>query len=188
MGKCIYCNKKAKLFKNIFLKILLIVIFIGNSHQIFSQQLVENYVDEFTNNKIKRTSWTSINNMLRFTAYFRISRINDNYYFDLKLMIGTSVFSIEKDQELMFKLSNGEVIKLLNTQYAITCTGCGAKGFLGSQAQGIHTSYYFTNEQIKKLKEIPAIKIRIYTSKGYVEDNIKPKYYKKLQTALFLVE
>lgn len=172
------------MYKRTFLSV---IIFICLSFQILGQELVENKIDDFTNNTVKRTSWETINMTMKFTAYFRISKINDNFYFDLKMMIGTGVFSIGEGQEIMFKLSDGEIIKLPNLEYAITCTGCGAKGFSGSQAQGIKVSYGITPEQIKKLKNNLAIKIRIYTNDGYVENDLKSKYYKKVQKAISLV-
>ena len=168
---------------------LTMIFTLGISFQIISQELVVNKIDDFTGNTVKRTSWETLNMTMKFTAYFRISKINDNYYFNLKMMLGGgSVFSIGEGQEFMFKLSNGEIIKLPNLEYAITCTGCGAKGFSGSQAQGIQVSYRIMPEQIEKLKNNPAIKIRIYTNDGYVENDLKPKYYKKVQKALSLVE
>lgn len=175
---------------NIMKSILLltIVVLFGISDQILGQELVKNEVDDFTNNTVKRTSWETINMTLEFAAYFRVSKINDNFYFDLKMMMGTSVFSIDKGQELMFKLANEEIIKLPNLNYAITCKGCGARGFSGSEAQGIKVSYPITLEQIKKLNENMAVKIRIYTNAGYVENDLKLKYQKKIQKALLLFE
>lgn len=154
----------------------------------FGQTLEKNEVDEFTNNSVKRTSWETINMTMKFTAYFRISKINDNTYFDLKMMIGTSVFSINKGQELMIKLSNDNIVKLPNLEYAITCRGCGAKGLSGSEAQGIQVSYPISKEQIEQLKSGTGNKLRIYTNDGYVENDMKAKNYNKIIKALSLVE
>jgi hypothetical protein len=153
----------------------------------YAQELEENKIDEFTNIKVKRTSWETLNNTMEFTAYFRISRLNDIDYFDLKMM-NAGIFSIGKGQELMFKLSNGEIVKLQNIEYAITCTGCGAIGFGGSAGQGIQVSYLIDKENFEKLKSNSVVKIRIYTNSGYVENDTKEKNAKKIKSALPLVE
>jgi len=69
-----------------------------------SQEVVENEVDEFTGYSIIRTSWEKLNMSMKFTAYFRISKIDEDYTFDLKMMMGGSVFSIGEGQEIMYKL------------------------------------------------------------------------------------
>jgi hypothetical protein len=170
------------------LQITLAAIFVIFSLQTTrAQTLEENKTDDFTNNKVKRTSWETVNETMSFSAYFRISQINSDTFFDLKLMIGGKVFSVKKDQELMFKLENGEVVKLANLEYTITCKGCGARGFIGSAAEGAKMSYLIDKDQLEKLKTSKVVKLRIYTSDGYVENDIKEKNSKKIQTAILLL-
>ncbi|MDJ1505206.1 hypothetical protein [Xanthocytophaga agilis] len=168
--------------------VILMTVMLGTTSLAFSQTLEENKVDEFTNNKVKRTSWEALNMTMKFTTYFRISRINDQDYFDLKMMKGAGVFSIDKDQEIMFKLSNGEFVKLPNLRYTVTCTGCGAKGLAGSTGQGIEVSYPINKEQFEQLKNNIVVRDRIYTTDGYVEDDTKEKNAKKISEALKLIE
>lgn len=161
----------------------------GISTLTLGQTLEENKVDEFTNNTVKRTSWEMFNSDFKFTAYFRVSQINDNQYFDLKLMLASgSVFSIGKDQEIMFKLSNDTIIKLPNLEYSVSCRGCGAKGLMGSEAQGIQVSYPISKTQSDLLKSISIAKVRIYTNDGYIEDEMKTKNAVKIKKALALLE
>lgn len=165
---------------------ILVTIMLGVISQVFSQTLEENKVDELTNTNIQRTSWETLNMTLRFNSYFRISRINEQNYLDLKMMIGKP-FSIKEKDELMFTLSNGEFVKLLNLKDAKTCIGCGAIGFNGSIAAGIEVSYILDKEQFEKLKNNTVVKINVYTSKGYVEEKVKEKNGKKISTALSLL-
>ena len=170
-------------------KLLLSILLIGILLPIMAQELEENEVDEFTGSAIKRTSWETLNMTMKFTAYFRISKINENLYFDLKLMIGGGeVFSIDEGDQFMLKLENDEIVKLSNLEFTITCTGCGARGISGSAAQGIQVTYPITPEQFNMLKNNTVSKIRIYTSDGYIENEFKLKYYSKLLNALMLVE
>ncbi|MDJ1493333.1 hypothetical protein QNI19_10360 [Cytophagaceae bacterium DM2B3-1] len=167
--------------------ILLAIMTLGIISQVHSQILEENKVDDSTHTKIQRTSWETLNMTLRFNSYFRISRINEQTYLDLKMMIG-SAFSIKEQDEIIFKLSNGEFIKLLNLKDAKTCIGCGARGFNGSIAPGIEVSYILEKEQLEKLKNNTAVKITVYTNRGYVEEKVKEKNGKKISMALKLIE
>lgn len=183
--------KTLKKTKQVVLKIMMLFISFTTSLTL-AQTLEENKVDEFTNDSVKRTSWETLNKTMSFTAFYRISRVNDNNFLELKLMIneGTKLktFSIGKEQEIMFKLENGEVVKLANLEYAITCTGCGARGFGGSTGQGIQVTYLMGKEEFDKLKNNAVVKVRIYTSDGYVEETIKEKNSKKIPIMLKLVE
>lgn len=154
------------------------------------QELEKNYKDDFTGDSVKRTSWEFLNNASNgFTAKFRISNIDDHYFLNLKMMIGSSnpkVFSIHEGDKLMFKLSNEEIVELLSSSSEITCTGCGSTGLIGSAAQGINISYIITKEQFDKLKSTSVSKLRVYTTDGYVENDVKEKHSKTIQKAFQL--
>jgi hypothetical protein len=165
-------------------KNLLVVTLCFSTVFCFSQKLEENEVDEFTGNSIKRTSWELLST---FKPYFRISKINNSYTFQIKLMLG-NVFSIDKGEFLMLKLDNDSIVKLPNLEYAITCTGCGAVGYLGSGAQGIHVKYILHEEAREKLKKHLVTKIRIYTSDGYVDYDTKKKNAQKIIKALEIID
>jgi hypothetical protein len=165
----------------------LLLLLIITSSLAFSQTLEENKVDEFTNASVKRTSWETLNMTRKFDAYFRISKIDSIVLFDLKMILG-NVFSIDEGQEIMFKLTNDEIVKLPNLEYEITCSGCGAIGYAGSRAQGIYVKYPMKSEQIEKLMNDRVEKIRVYTNVGYVEDEFRNEDYLKFQKALTLVK
>lgn len=154
--------------------------------QLFAQKLAENKKDEFTNNLIKRTSWESLSSTFSINAHFRISLIDSLETFDLKVMIDKR-FSIDKDQELMFKLENGEVVKLQNLEAVRTCQGCGAVGLKGSEAPGIAALYPLNKDQAEKLKTNKVVKVRIYTTEGYLECDVKDKFAQKINAALGLL-
>ncbi|WP_312208265.1 hypothetical protein [Empedobacter sp.] len=170
--------------RNIIIYLFFISSFIN------AQESEKNYKDEFTGDNIKRSSWEFLNNASNgFTAKFRLSNIENLYYLDLKMMIGTSspkVFSIHEGDKLMFKLKNDEIIEINSLSSEITCTGCGSTGLIGSKAQGIKTTYALTDEQFNKLKSEPVSKIRIYTTDGYVENDVKGKHSKTIQKAFQL--
>lgn len=191
LKKNIIIDLKSNLFKDMlktnFAGITLLLVLMVSSAT-YSQTLEENKVDEFTGNSVKRTSWEILNQTMKFNAFSRISRINENTYLDLKIMIGGKVFAIAEGDELMLKLSNDEIIKLQSIKYEITCTGCGARGYSGSQAQGLSVIYSIANDQIEKLKNNSIIRVRIYTTNGYVEEDTKPKNADIIMNALKLTD
>jgi len=141
-----------------------------------AQKLEVNKIDEFTKASVKRTSWETINYSNRLMAYTQISKIDDIYYLNLKIMSPDKVFSIDKEDELMIKTITDSVITLYNLKYEISCTGCGSMGLLGSGLQGIEVSYKIPVEIVSYLLTNKIKKLRIYATNGYFEDDIKDKH------------
>lgn len=155
----------------------------------YSQQLVENNIDDFTHSSIKRSEWIKLETAAfenSMTTFVRTTKINDFAYLDFKIMTGT-VFSIQENDKLMIKLSNDSIITLICVKYAITCHGCGAVGFVGSEAEGLEATYILKQDQQKYLTTNAIEKIRIYESGGYLEAEINEKHAKKLQKCLELI-
>lgn len=174
--------------RNNFIFLILISFFTFLTPLVHGQKIAEDKVDEFTKRSIKRTSWEILNQDFKFSAFFRISEVENIQTFDLKLSIGTGeVFSIDEGQKIMFILDNEEVISLHNLRYKVTCTGCGARGFAGSRAQGIQVSYLLKPEVFEKLLNNQILKVRIYTSKSYVESDINAKAANRIINSLKLM-
>lgn len=152
------------------------ILFLNN---FYSQKLTENKIDEFTKQSIQKTSWETLFSTTKGTSYFRISKIDNILFVQLKFRLNegfeTKSFSIEKNQELMFKTKEGEIITLKNLKSTVTCVGCGAISFNASQALGIEVSYQMSEEQFNILKNSFLEKIRIYTDIDYKEFEIKKK-------------
>jgi len=142
-----------------------------------AQKLAENKTDEFTKSVIKRTDWTSFtkkNGSNRpFRSDFRISKIDENIYFELKMMLNDKVYSVKEGDEIMFLMEDESVISIKNISYTLTSHGEGATGYGGSANLGTHTKYLVSDENVKKLSEGKIKKIRVYTSLGYFEQEDK---------------
>ncbi|MDF2432257.1 MAG: hypothetical protein JWP44_1888, partial [Mucilaginibacter sp.] len=93
---------------------IILSILIGVGLKSFGQKLEKSKTDD----PAKRTSWETFYTTMSANAYFRISSVGDTETFDLKYQDGT-VFSIMKDDEIIFKLDNGELIKLPNLENKI---------------------------------------------------------------------
>ncbi|MHB8205793.1 hypothetical protein [Mucilaginibacter sp.] len=166
--------------------LLLLVILCCMSAKSFGQKLEENKVDDFTKSAIKRTSWESLYSTMNGNAHFRFSLVNNSETFDFRLM-RDKVFSIDKDMQIMFKLDNGDIVTLNNLEFTVTCNGCGATGFVGSQAEGIDVRYPISKEQVEKLKAGKIVKVRVYTGDGYIDQDIKDKIAEKVTASLNLL-
>lgn len=152
----------------------------------FAQKITEDKIDEFTKSSVKRTSWDKLFSTMKATSHIRVSKINGIVYLNLKLMDG-SVFSMDENAKLMLKSTSDSIVTLYNLKFQITCRGCGAPGFGGSAAEGIDVSYVIDQDQAEYLKTHPLNKVRIYTSEGYIEEQVKSKNSDLLSSQLKLV-
>lgn len=163
------------------------IFFITNAS---AQKIEEKKIDEFTKSSIIRTSWETLTRGTMkdpLQSYARISRINNSTILDLKLMAG-SVISIEKDARIMLKLENDSVVTLLYPKYQISCTGCGAVGFVGSAAQGLFLQIPLTSDIVALLLNLRVAKIRVYLNGGYVENEVKEKFGDTFKKQLELIK
>lgn len=151
------------------------------------QSLKEDKIDEFTKHVVKRTSWEVLTQTFKMQTFGRISKIEDQYYFDFKVAMGGPLFSIGKDQELMLKLANETIVTLPNPTLKIACRGCGVPGFAGSAGLGVEIAYPLTIAQLDELRKSPIVKIRVYTTDGYVENEVRGKNAGKIPAAIALV-
>lgn len=155
----------------------IVVICFFLAFDLTAQKLVEDKIDEFTKSVIKKTEWcafTKKNGSARpYRSEFRISKINNEVIFELKMMLNDKVYSIKEGDEIMFLMADKSVVTIKNLKYVITTQGEGAVGYGGSANLGTHTMYLIDTEAIKQLKEGQITKIRINTSIGYVEQEEK---------------
>jgi hypothetical protein len=179
------------IFAKKIMKKTFIIISMLLSLQGYSQTLQENKTDDNTKATVKRTSWEKMVYQLssvRFTCYFRFSKIDSSYYMDIKLMNGGNEFSIEKGSKLMLRLSNDSLYTLVNLTRVTSSTGAGAVGSAGSQGMGIQTSYIsLSDKTFKMLEKFRVKKIRIYNSDGYLESDVLDKFSSLVMASIKLV-
>lgn len=155
-----------------------------------AQKLIKNEVDEFTRDRIKTTSFEPLCQTFNLVAKVSARSINDSlYFFRLKIALGSGrVHSIERDATFFLKLADESIVELHNNEYTLSCTGCGSTGFVGSGAQGSETVYMINEDQRNKLLASKLSKIRIYTSQGYAECNIRSERAVVIQNELLLLK
>ncbi len=165
--------------------LLLLILFI-TSTAAFTQKLVEDSVDDFTNKNVKITSWERLTFNHCGNNHFRFSKIDDLKLLELKMMIG-KVFSIDEDAKLMFKLDNDQILTLYNSRFVVSELGAGATGLSGCEAPGIQTTYLAKGDDLSLLAKHKVVKVRIYTNDGYSESEIKSKVAARIQNAYLLI-
>jgi hypothetical protein len=176
------------------MKHLAILISICFSFGSYAQTIKENQVDEFTKNKIVRTSWEPLSKKGKIYSHARASIINTTRYLELKIMLSAgltmehSVFAIEDGETVMLKLDNDSIVNLNNPEHQISCTGCGAINIIGGGVQGIHLKINLANMQIDNLINHKITKIRIYTTDGFVENEVPGKFQETVSKELKLIQ
>jgi hypothetical protein len=157
----------------------------------FSQKLVVNKTDEFTGKSIKETSVETLAKPFKMSGFaytFAFKKENDNLFLNLRLMsMSNSVFSIKDGNILSVKMDNDSVIVLNNQEYAISKTGGAGGGFTSGNSQGTSLYFLLSTENIETLKNRKIIKIRVNTTDGYTEQDIKASADKKVKESLRLV-
>lgn len=156
--------------------LLFVIITLVQSCSSVSPTIVRNETDEYTQQKVIETSWVSLIKEMSLYSYSRLRQIGGTNYLDFKLMtIGSDVYAVEKGEVLYLKFADEEIMKLSNDKYKISNLGEGAIGNSGSKAMGISFTFGITDSQLKKLQNKIITGIRLYTSDGYFEADIKEK-------------
>lgn len=156
-----------------------------------AQAVAEDKTDEFTGRVVKRTSYEKLTPVMfnEFHAYFRLSKVDSLYTFDLKLFFGDrSYFTIRQGDKLMFKLKDGSVHAVESLETKISRTGQGSIDIIGSVLPGVAISYGMNSDMLDALANNEIEKIRIYTSRGYVEKELKTKFGTSIKNAIQLIK
>lgn len=169
-------------------KIILLLI-VAYSTFSYSQNLEENKIDEFTKKTSKKTSWEKLAFDSEVLSYFRVTKIDDKSYLEIKLTnLHGGHFVVDEGPKIMFKLSNDSIYTLNNTKTTTTGIGDGSIGLFGMNAEGIYlTCFNPTDRNLKMLSEFKIIKIRLETTTRNLEYEIKNSYSKSVVKAVELV-
>jgi hypothetical protein len=153
-----------------------------------SQKLHRNEVDEFTGKRIKFTEHDVLCQNFNMSAFVQSRKIDSLYFLNIKLMLGGSQYhTIDRDNRFYLKMMDSTVVELRSIEYSQACKGCGARGFSGSIGYGTQTNYQIDFSQLNELILKDIIKVRIYTSKGYVECNVKGEKESIIKRQLLLI-
>lgn len=187
-GGCLLFSNAAIIFDKIVAMKTIFSLLLLFSINLNAQELVDNKVDEFTKYHLKRTSWE-----MAFAtwggkySYYRFTNIDSTIALDLRISLNNTVFSMREKEKIMMKLDNDSILTLYNLTYAITKRGGAAKGITGSANMGLQATFILNNDAINALMKNRVVKIRIYTTDGYAEEEVNKDRSATFQSALSLV-
>ena len=168
--------------------IILCVLFMGYNSYSQKCKYQRNEIDEFTKSTVIITKYKALTKVgLGFGAYILAQAKSINGSKSIVVFISEpDIFTLNKGDSVMFKTKKGEIIKatfaetkvadvVFSTQYSTT--RWHAKSGLVLDGK----TYY-------KLMESEIVKVRWYTSQGYIEREAKKKQYKNLSNLLKCIE
>jgi hypothetical protein len=146
------------------------------------QEIAENRIDDFLNTHIVKTDWVQINHPSEHLAFFRVSAIDSAYSIEYKKVV-PKAYVVDRQPLLVKFKGSEEMMQLESSEKSQSCNGCGARGFAGSDAWGIHLVYRLSNNAVQRLRHEQISKIRIYTEQGYIEEDFTTE--KQVKKALY---
>lgn len=152
-----------------------------------SQELTINKTDEFTKAKILRTSWEPLTRKQAFYCFVQAGKLDNDHLLAFKINL-RRVFSIHEGDAIFLKLANDSIVTLRSTKSKISCRGCAEVGLTTAYMDGIELSIPIAPDTYELLTSSPLVKIRINTTGGYIEEEIKEKAGQLIIKELKLVQ
>lgn len=143
-----------------------------------------NEVDEFTKHKILETKeelFTISGMGLGFSTTYSLLKINDKRYITFKVT-SPSIFTLRKGSEIMFKteLENPITLEFPDSIVANSTYISSLKSTFWNGSMDIPLS----EEAYQRLLNEKITKLRVYTTDGFVDDDIASKRDKKFKSLL----
>lgn len=169
------------------MKKITLAIILFTSFSSFSQKCkyVKNEVDKFTNKTILETKLDAlgVSGMgMGFTSGYSFYKSNNDRFIKFVFTTTGSVFAISKGEGVMFKLENGDVVTLHFLESVVSDVSYISG--LNTSAKKITTLVPLSDLEVEKLNKSLITDIRVYTTDGYIDDEVKKKRAVKFQELL----
>lgn len=165
---------------------ILLLIFLFNLAS-KGQKIEKNIKDEMTGDRIIQSDYSYFKKGFNDWSFYRFNSINKKIYFDIKISLGSKVFSIREGMELIFKFENDSIIKLKSPVSEISSRGQASIGLMGSSLPGVSIGYPINQEILYKFQNWRIKKVRVYTSEGFEEWEVSDDYKGGIQERAFLL-
>ncbi len=155
-------------------KVLFFLALSVSLHTAHAQE-VKSSVDEFTGAEITKTDFQYIKQSFSMTLAVKFTKIDDSKVMFAAVTMGMNdYFSITKESALMLKTEGGNIVKLYPRESEVASKGGANVGkFAGSGAIGVTVVYDLKKEDIDILSTQKVTKFRLYTLKGYTDQDVK---------------
>lgn len=144
-----------------------------------------NEVDEFTKKTILETKEQTLSRSFNFYTAFSFKKIDDKKF--LKLFISsTSIFSIRENHEIIFITDgdNSVILKFIQSKVSRGKYDSNSRITIWSE-----TFYLPIDEEtFQRLSNENILKLRVYTSDGYIDDEVKEKHAKKFKEQIICIK
>jgi hypothetical protein len=151
------------------------------------QKIEKNIKDDMTGDRIIQTDYSYFKKGFNDWSFYRFNSFNKRIYFDIKISLGSSVFSIREGMELILKFENDSIIKLTSPLNEISRRGQASIGLMGSELPGVNIGYPINQEILYKFQNWRIKKVRVYTSEGFKEWEVNDDYKGGIQERAFLL-
>mgnify|MGYP000327238981 CR=1 FL=1 len=162
-------------------KLFLLLLTLTFGLSLYSQKCkyLKNEVDEFTGSKIIELKRERITKSMGsgFNAIdIGLRRVNDKVYISLKLN-SPSVFTTERGGKILFKSSTKEIFEFEFIENEVA-------DYESTKSKYNPTNWYtysyalIDNQMLSKLSELDIVKVRWYTTDGYIDNDVKKKKYR----------
>jgi len=165
-------------------KIVLFLCFVAFATICYSQGISKSQTDDFTGKKVVYTTWDQLNSSglsCKNVLLFRFRLENENQYFHLN-WVSDKIVSVSEGESVMFKLKDGTLVKFNNTSSVIASKGGGSTNVTCKDSYGVSLVLKTDDLSVFANESNPIVKVRIYTTDGYVDIDIKDKNATKLST------
>lgn len=142
--------------------------------------------DDFTNERIKQTKLKMLampGMGLSKNVQVCARKVNEHALLGLVFNL-PSVTTLREGEGVIFKLSNNEVVTIANNQTVITDYTGVDTGPKWRAEQMLHLN----EEQFELLKQFPIIKLRVQTSDGDIDFEVKEGYSRVIMDALVCIQ
>lgn len=156
----------------------------------FSQKIAINEIDDFTGDKVIETKWETLNKGRgasgRNQLYFKLRKEDDEYNLILKWVTVESL-KVEEHEDMLLLLKNRDIESVSIAKDASTQKGGGSIGIQMKDVEGIHLNFYGDFDFLED-ENNSVSKLRINTTQGHIDIELKENYARKLNKAYKLIE
>lgn len=176
-------------------KLSLIIAFVSMLTICKAQKLRKPDIDKITGDTTLLTYSEKIGSAGSFWGvdylYVDLGKYKGYYFLDFKMIKSDAkaiVFSIDKDNHAILKLADNTVLTIQSVSDVISDSKVSTYGSITTSSSQAEATYMLNEESLNALKKTQVSIIRIETSKGNFDYEIKERYAGMIQKMIQLID